>query len=477
MKKIFNRSLLIYLIVITWFFSPYTLMVANANSNDPNATGDPTRCTGKIIDFGVTKKLLPITPGGGRDGTCVTPNIIVMHITETGYTTADQTYTDFANNSNGQMVASHFVIGRAGDTLQLVETLDKTVEYAQAVGGYGNDISIELTAPKVLNSKNDLPAAEYNAALTLVQKLMKQYNIPLGPHDYTWEDTANPNGDSSLPAGVYGHYQLNPPPVRTDPGQGFMKDFRQDLGSGNGNGTANGNGNIVTSADSCGVVTKVGNPKGSPPSLSCGTASIGGDYALKLVLAVTNDSTCEVTNMAANGYSLPSTNYNSSSFKRVREGSACLDAIDAKAVADGLTDWSAIKTDGNYLGDRPGGYLQCVGFANAVLRGGNGVALVPEHNAGDYASNTAEYKDYQWYDNTVANVGNLKPGDAVIFSGGSFGHIAIAVKVSAPPSGSSIARFIVAEGNGLGSGEVDLAPYDTGIYDKGLSLVGWFHKK
>lgn len=234
-----------------------------ANANDPQATGDPTRCPGTVVSFGVLKQLLPIKPSpqSGRDGSCITPHTIVMHITQTGYTTAQQTYNDFYNNYDGRGAASHFVIGKTGDTIQMVESLDKTFEYAAAVGGYGDDISIELTSLNILNGKNDIPQAEYNAALTLVQALMKQYNIPLGPHDYTWLDTQFPDGgDPNLAPGIYGHYQLNLPPRRTDPGEGFMRDFRQDLA----NGTVPNQGTI-TATSNC-VITKIGNPA-HPPTI------------------------------------------------------------------------------------------------------------------------------------------------------------------------------------------------------------------
>src|SRR5690348_7328664 len=36
---------------------------------------------------------------------------------------------------------------------------------------------------------------------------------------------------------------------------------------------SSGTTNIITSADSCGVVTKVGNPQGPAPTLSCGTVT------------------------------------------------------------------------------------------------------------------------------------------------------------------------------------------------------------
>jgi|SRR5579885_166197 len=250
--------------------------------------------------------------------------------------------------------------------------------------------------------------------------------------------------------------------------------------------------NVQYSATSNCVITKVGNPNASPsPPQGCAVGGSGtSNYALTLVRAITNDNNCQLAN-GQNGlptfstsqvvtYGLPAqdVDYTSQYFRRVIAGDNCLDPIDAQASSLGLTNWSTIKTNGQYLNDRVGGFLQCIGFANAVLEGANGVALTPEHDAQEYANFTTEYPEYIWYANSSGNLSNMHPGDALIFSCDPsvchFGHIAIAVKVTP-------ATVIVAEGNGKGSGEVDIFPYNTAVNgyaaNGGLSLIGWFHKK
>jgi hypothetical protein len=261
-------------------------------------------------------------------------------------------------------------------------------------------------------------------------------------------------------------------------------------------GIPQGGSSDFTASQSC-VRFPIGNDKSTvsatpPPGCDLGSSGAS-DYALKLVKAITEDDSCQLAN-GQNGlpsfptdkvssFGLPQsplTAYSSAYFRRVIQGDTCLDPLDAKASSLGLTNWSTIKNGGEYLQDRPGGFLQCVGFANAVLKGANNVALTPEYNAGDYAFHTTEYPDYQWYDNTGTNLDQLHPGDAVIFRGGKFGHIAIAVKVTPRADASGMATIIVAEGNGLGSGEQDLQQYTTdklGNGNGGLGLVGWFHKK
>lgn len=203
-------------------------------------------CSGIPISLGIEKKLLPLPSENilgenikcsttqfeccGRPGVCMTPKRIVLHTTE-GPISANDIYQYFAKGAPGgggrRGVASHFGVGRDGATLQMVESYDTLMEKAYAVANYGDHISIEMGSASVFKNKAAVPAAQYQATLNLVKKLMKQYNIPLGDLEYDWKASSDfPTAD--ITAGVFGHYQLNPSD-RTDPGIGFMQEFREDL--------------------------------------------------------------------------------------------------------------------------------------------------------------------------------------------------------------------------------------------------------
>lgn len=195
----------------------------------PPPTGQHTLCGGTIVSFGIQKTLIPIRPWHGRPGWCMTPKSIVLHITATGGTPA-QIRDYFASGSNGRGSSAQFIIGQDGSALQILETLNTTAEVGFGVGGYLNDISIEMISPAVYRNKAAQPAAQYNRTITLVRNLMAQYHIPLGNLQWNWQDFSHPLGDPNLPMGVYGHYQLNPF-ARTDPGSGWFCDLRNDLGA------------------------------------------------------------------------------------------------------------------------------------------------------------------------------------------------------------------------------------------------------
>ncbi|OGE31053.1 hypothetical protein A2631_05225 [Candidatus Daviesbacteria bacterium RIFCSPHIGHO2_01_FULL_44_29] len=203
-------------------------------------------CAGRTVSFGVEKKFVPLpsapmlgssqacavteTEACGRPGDCTTPKRIVLHTTA-GILTAQETYEYFAKGSPStggyRGVAAHFVVGKDGQVIQMVETYTDKVERAYAVANYGDHISIEMGHQNIYRSKGEVPTVQYQATLQLVRQLMKQYNIPVGSLEYTWKsDTEEPN-PAAIP-GIYGHYQLNPF-NRTDPGDGLMRDLRQDL--------------------------------------------------------------------------------------------------------------------------------------------------------------------------------------------------------------------------------------------------------
>lgn len=211
-------------------------------------SGTPTKCNGTPVSFGAEKRFLPfpsenklnsqekcidtVTQSCGRLEQCVSPQKIVMHTTAgpVNQTTAGEIYDYFAGGSANRGVGTHFAIGRDGEVLQFVETLADKVEVVYGVGGYSDPISIELLSTPVYNNKNEVPKPQYNAALTLVRKLMGRYNIPVGSWT-TDQKAASDAFDASIPPGVYGHYQLNPEARASypDPGAGMMKDFLADI--------------------------------------------------------------------------------------------------------------------------------------------------------------------------------------------------------------------------------------------------------
>lgn len=212
-------------------------VAATEGFNSP--MGAPTRCEGATANFNVTKKLLPtpeqnncsqtLTRSCGRPNRCVIPRTIVIHTTASPLG-ANETYDYFARGADGRGVGSHFIIGKGGETLQLVEMLEDQAEVAYAVAGYSNHISIELTHPGVYQSKAEMPPAQYTALLNLVKALMQQYQIPVSSLTYTWKanNGASDSPSSQVTPGIYGHYQLNPT-TRTDPGNGLMRDLIGEL--------------------------------------------------------------------------------------------------------------------------------------------------------------------------------------------------------------------------------------------------------
>ncbi len=228
------------------------------------AANQPTTCPGTPISFpNVQKLFVPLGEDYGRPGDCVIPRKVVMHTTASSMNALD-TYNYFASGSEGRGVDAHFIIGADGKMLQTVELLDKTTEVAYAVAGYNQEaISIEMTYNGVFHDKVSVPPVQYTAAVTLVNQLMKQYDIPVSGLSYDWTskfDEYNPvSGD-----GVFGHYQLNPT-NRSDPGVGFFKEFLIDVAK---NVDTSSKPSISANGSSDGqspcVITKVGNPSVSP---------------------------------------------------------------------------------------------------------------------------------------------------------------------------------------------------------------------
>jgi hypothetical protein len=207
-----------------------------ASTITPTPATKTGQCPGNAIKFTDDNRLLPlpnqnscartVTGACGRPGTCAVPAKIVLHITVNDIDAA-ATFQFFAGGGAGAGTGSHFIIGKDGHILQAVEMLENQIEIAYAVAGYTDHISIEMVSRPVYHSKAEVPQAQYQATLNLVKALMTQYNIPLGNLEYTYKsntDAFNPQ----ITAGVYGHYQLNPG-TKTDPGEGLMRDIREDL--------------------------------------------------------------------------------------------------------------------------------------------------------------------------------------------------------------------------------------------------------
>lgn len=201
-----------------------------------NPSGSPTKCGGDPVSFGIVKKFLPLpeenncsstaTGACGRPGSCITPRKIVLHTTF-GDKDAEGTYEYFATGAGNRGVGAHFIIGKEGESIQLVETLDQGVEVAYAVANYSDHISIEMVHNGIYNSKEEVPTQQYQSTIKLIRDLMTRYNIPLGNLEHDWQSSSDIN-PGNIPTGVYGHYQLNPS-NRTDPGIGLLRDIRNDL--------------------------------------------------------------------------------------------------------------------------------------------------------------------------------------------------------------------------------------------------------
>lgn len=220
-----------------WLPSDFMCLPTSAAPGPNTTSGTPTLCSGDVVSLGYNKQLLPLpgdssncsgslTGACGRPGTCVVPQKIVLHVTASDLS-ANDVYKYFAGGSAGRGVGAHFIIDKDGTVIQVAETLENRVEVAYAVANYSDHISIEMVSSNLYGSKSEAPTAQYQAALTLVKKLMNQYGIPVGNLSYDWRAPSDLFTSLALP-GVYGHYQLNPL-TRTDPGIGILRDMRQDL--------------------------------------------------------------------------------------------------------------------------------------------------------------------------------------------------------------------------------------------------------
>ena len=248
-------------------------------------------CAGTAITFpNTTKHLLPLSTTAGRSGNCITPKIIVVHVTQgpEGQTLND-IYDYFATGSvdtrtgKAYNTSSTFVMDTTGKVEQLVEMYDSVSEETIAVHAYNDQqISIEMISPKTFSSKSEVPAAQYSALLSLIQNLMTQYSIPIGDKGAEWISQTTGRNDELIPTdekndavtpGVYGHYQLNPN-SRADPGKGLQKDIVADLQKFAPGVTP---GEDVNTNFACAVV-KVGEPQDPAPSCAVTPDSTAGNF-------------------------------------------------------------------------------------------------------------------------------------------------------------------------------------------------------
>lgn len=308
MNKIHSVSFMVIFFIGIVFFLVLKTTVAQA-------VGGPSLCISDPVSFGgLEKRLLPLASeckiasgydycGRGEQATgeyapspgCATPTSIVLHTTH-GDLTTDDLYNYFADGSGNRHVGSHFGIGQDGKIIQMVEMGKSQVEYAQAVGGIKDHISIEMGAPGNYANKDEAPAAQYGSALKLVKTLMQTYNIPL--------------------SGVKGHFDYWPVSSggAGDPGEGWMADFKKDLPDSpaldGGSSTNPGTGGSSTSS-SC-AITAVGNPDPATKPVCAVTDGGGGgglspdgsckqppDYPADLKLAIFNEFKITMNNFDA----------------------------------------------------------------------------------------------------------------------------------------------------------------------------------
>jgi hypothetical protein len=274
MKKVRSFSLAIIVIILSFVFI--------SESRKIHAQISDTRCSGTVIDLGFPRKLLPFRELA-RPGRCgVKPTKIVIHTTWGPEQKAQDLWNYFA--SANRAASTHFVVGKDGSVLQMLETLTDKAEIGWAVSYFNDDsISIELTCRCNYNSKSEMPSQQYEQLLKLVRTLMGAYNIPVGNVEYNAINNANNPAAggpiSKSTQGIFGHYQLSPDD-RSDPGQGLLRDLRAEakqLGplpvSGvqqpQPTGETTQSSNPLIAKTAC-VITKVGNPQTPRPDpLAC----------------------------------------------------------------------------------------------------------------------------------------------------------------------------------------------------------------
>jgi hypothetical protein len=169
--------------------------------------------------------------------------MIFIHSTNGG--TLESTWNSYNDNADGSGTSAQFIVGPDGTIWQTVEMYSSMAEYAKANDPYNNrSIAIALVHNSMeFSGKEEVPSAQYNATLQLVQYLMKQYQIPLGEHEADWVSERCLSSDSAMTPGVYGHYQIGDcAGVDQDPGQEMFTAFRADLRTSSQNPNTGGTG-------------------------------------------------------------------------------------------------------------------------------------------------------------------------------------------------------------------------------------------
>lgn len=134
----------------------------------------------------------------------ITPEIIVMHYSDSVNDTADSLWAYFNEGAEGRKVWTQFIVGQDGKVYQLAPANTKaahvgTNEYDECAIGIEGAGNFEKKPPS---------EAQYNAYLNLVKSLIQKYNIPK--------------------TNIYGHAELVD--CRRDPGKDFLRRIWQDLG-------------------------------------------------------------------------------------------------------------------------------------------------------------------------------------------------------------------------------------------------------
>ena len=228
-------------IVVTSLLGLYTIVSAQTEALKDCPNEEP------LLIPNVTKKLIRIGPT--RINKCIKPDLIFIHATNGGTLQSNWDYFDSGSEGNG--TNAQFIVGTDGTIFQTVELYQDITEYAVTNSPYNHrSIGIEMVHNDIqFANKSASPTAQYNATLQLVSYLMSQYNIPLGSNEADWVSDTGFSTNPNFSSGVYGHYQIGPPPVHQDPGKEFFTAFRNDLrttaGDSTSPATGGGGGRIV----------------------------------------------------------------------------------------------------------------------------------------------------------------------------------------------------------------------------------------
>lgn len=218
------------------YLEPMTFKKEKLSQNDPYYHYKLLRYkdAGEELDLGIPKHYIDIGPSRGVPGQIVEPNAIVVHTTQikewhdNPNIPAYRLYQSFQNQSGNEYgAATHFAVDREGGAVQMAELFKKGVRRTYGCASYPATIGIEMFEMTVFESKREVPKAQYDKTMYIIEESLKHYDLPIGSHDASWRSRTDIHMKNFRP-GVYGHYQLNPF-NKTDPGAGLMRDILKDL--------------------------------------------------------------------------------------------------------------------------------------------------------------------------------------------------------------------------------------------------------